>query len=142
MVQAGDSGHQWWSRPSHTRVTWVLLCAITYLPAGQQGCWWCRLAMKLCHFRGTFPLLSYIIPAGQAATLTWVRPSGQPSAEPGCPLAPLPPPPRHPRGLCVLKAHSFHSVKNKPACAPLQRRPSPQQPRVGCCCRSTPSRLK
>lgn len=64
------------------------------------------------------------------------------SAEPGCPLAPLPPPPHRPRGLCVLKAHSFHSVKNKPACAPLQRRPSPQRPRVGCCCRSTRSLLK
>lgn len=65
------------------------------------------------------------------------------SPEPGCPLTPLPPPPRQPPGLCVLKAHSFHSVKNKPACAlPPQRHPSPQWPRVGCCCRSTRCLLK
>lgn len=105
------------------------------------GCQQCQLVANPCPFRGSPPaaIPHPSWPRSNPNLGLYVRAA---STEPGCPLAPLLPPPRWPRGLCVLKAHSFHSVKNKPACAPLQCRPSPPRPRVGCCCRPTPSLLQ
>lgn len=122
----------WWLTPQLDTITTTPTPCSEWEPAGTGGVPDCHPPVQH-HLRALFGPSSSPRPGLQVRAL---------NTEPGCPLPPLPPPLRRPPGLCVLKAHSFHSVKNKPACAPLQRRPSPQRPRVGCCCRSALPLLK